>query len=35
VKHYRVYCFDGGSRIIGAEWIEAESDEAAAFRSAQ
>jgi len=34
VKHYRVYCFDGGSRIIGAEWIEAESDEAA-FRSAQ
>jgi len=26
VKHYRVYCFDGGSRIINADWIEAEND---------
>ena len=26
MKHYRVYCFDGGSRIINADWIEAEND---------
>ena len=29
MKHYRVYCFDGGSRIINAEWIEAGSDDIA------
>lgn len=26
MKMYRVYCFDGGSRIVGAEWIEAAND---------
>ena len=29
MKHYRIYCFDGGSRIISADWIEADSDDAA------
>ena len=24
---YRVYCLDGASRFLSAEWIEAESDE--------
>ena len=31
---YRVYCFDGGSRITGAEWIEALND-AGALQSAK
>ena len=26
MKHYRVYSFDGGSRIVGANWIEAADD---------
>lgn len=26
VKTYRVYCFDGASRITNAEWIEATND---------
>jgi hypothetical protein len=26
VKPYRVYCFDGASRIVLAEWIEAAND---------
>lgn len=29
MKHYRVYCLDCGSRIISAEWIKADSDDAA------
>ena len=24
--HYRVYCFDGASRIVGADWVEAPDD---------
>ena len=26
MKTYRVYCFDGGSRIMNADWIEAVND---------
>ena len=26
MKKYRVYCFDGGSRIIKADWIDAADD---------
>ena len=26
MKPYRVYCFDGASRIVSAEWIEAAND---------
>ena len=24
--HYRVYCFDGASRIVEADWLEAHDD---------
>jgi len=26
VTTYRVYCFDGASKIVGADWIEAVND---------
>jgi hypothetical protein len=26
---YRIYCFDGADKVWAAEWIEADSDEAA------
>lgn len=26
MKTYRVYCFDGGSRIVRADWLEAFND---------
>ena len=29
LRDYRLYCFDGGSRIISAEWIAAVNDAAA------
>ena len=32
--NYRIYCFDGASRIVSADWLEAPSDEEA-FSTAQ
>ena len=32
---YRVYCLDGASRFLSAEWIEAENDEQALALAAQ
>jgi hypothetical protein len=29
VAHYRLYCFDGADKVWAAEWIEADSDDAA------
>jgi hypothetical protein len=34
VKDYRLYCFDGASRITGAEWLQA-ADDAQAMNDAK
>lgn len=26
MQKYRIYCFDGGSRIVKADWLEAAND---------
>jgi hypothetical protein len=29
VRTYRLYCLDGVDKVVSAEWVEAERDEAA------
>ena len=32
-KTYRIYCYDGGNKVVTADWIEAASDEEAIARA--